>query len=106
MQVTIAQLGRQGVRVQAVRRRLPVYLYRVRRVSRHSEPAQQSGALLQLRPKLQQHRLADDARLRLPLGRRSARTVVKEPPRTSHIQRLAGQVGRANSSSKLLAPIF
>jgi DNA-directed RNA polymerase subunit RPC12/RpoP len=44
--------------------------------------------------------------LRLPFGRRSPRTVAKEPPRTAgHVERLTCPFDRSDPNSRPLAPI-
>jgi len=71
------------------------------------EPPKQSGALFLLRPQLQQYRLAHHARLRLPLGRRTARTVVTKTPGASQgldvlIVRSATGIGKPTSNTDRL----
>ena len=63
-----------GSTLEAIRGLLPLPLSGLRRTASDREPPKEPGALLLLRTQLQQHRPADEPRLRLPLGRRTARS--------------------------------
>ena len=72
-----------GAAIEGLRGLLPLPLSRLRRTPLHGQPPQPTWPTASVAATTQQHRPADEPRLRLPRGRRTARAMVAKPPPAS-----------------------